>query len=100
MPPALAVGFLWNAWGFEKSWSKSNPLKKKIEYFVVKKVKKKLVKEKAIKYVELNSICIYLLFCFTTYIPDIIIISDTKTFQVICSSNISAPKITPKIGIK
>ena len=100
MPPALAVGFLWNAWGFKKSLSNKDPEKKNLEYLEIKKVKIKLIIEKAIKYVGLNSSCIYLLFFFTIYIPDIIIISDTKTFQVICSSKISAPKITPNIGIK
>ena len=100
MPPALAVGFLWNAWGFEKSWSKSNPFKKKIEYFEIKRNVKKLIIEKIIKKSKLNSNFIYLLYFFTIYMPDIIIISDTKTFQVICSFKIKAPKITPKIGIK
>ena len=75
-------------------------LEKNLEYFAVKKVVKKLTKERIIKYVKFNSDCIYLLYFFTIYIPDIIIISDAKTFQVICSSKINAPKITPKIGIK
>ena len=99
-PPILAVGFSWNAWGFIKSLSIREPEKKNFEYFVIKKVKKKLIKEKIIKQEKLNSNCIYLLYFFTIYIPDIIIISETRTFQVISSSKISAPKITPNIGIK
>ena len=99
-PPILAVASWWNAWGFEKSLSKRDLCKKDLEYLEIKKVIRKLIKEKITKKFKLNSNCIYLLYFFTIYIPDIIIISDTKTFQVICSSKISAPKITPNIGIK
>ena len=60
----------------------------------------RIIREKMTKRFKLNSSCIYLLYFFTINIPDIIIISETKAFQVICSFKISAPKITPKIGIK
>jgi len=49
MPPALATGSLWNAWGFEKLLSKRTPLKKNFEYFEIKRVVKKLIIEKIIK---------------------------------------------------
>ena len=39
--------------------------KKNLEYLEIKKVKIKLIIEKAIKYVGLNSSCIYLLLFFT-----------------------------------
>ena len=75
-------------------------IKKYFEYLANIKVANKLVKEKIIKYVKLNSSCIYLLYFFTINIPDIIVTSETRTFQVICSSNICAPKMTPNIGIR
>ena len=99
-PPILAVGFSWKAWGFKKSSSNREPEKKNLEYLAIKKVIMKLIKEKIIKCIELNSSCIYLLYFFTIYIPDIIIISEAKTFQVICSSKIRTPKTIPKIGIR
>ena len=91
---------MWNAWGFEKSLSKRDSTNKNLEYFEIKKVVKKLIKEKIIKKFKLNLSSIYLLCFLTIYIPEIIITSDAKTFQVICSFKIKEPNITPNIGIK
>ena len=67
-PPILAIGSLWNACGLKKSLSRRDPEKKFLEYFAIKKVVKKLIKEKMIKKFKLNSdniiYCIFLLYIF------------------------------------
>tara|TARA_B110000116_G_C16196229_1_gene298872 strand:+ start:103 stop:342 length:240 start_codon:yes stop_codon:yes gene_type:complete len=65
IPPERAIGVLWNACGFKKSSSKRAPENKNFEYLEIKKVTKKLIREKTIKYIGLNSSCIYLLLFFT-----------------------------------
>ena len=55
IPPTLPIAFLWNACGFKKSLSRRAPEKKVFEYFDIKRVEKKLIKEKIIKKFKLNS---------------------------------------------